>query len=1127
MSITIWAGGIPNYSSERELLLKIARSLSKSDEKYVLFVGVTIPPSSRTDAIIFSERGIFLIEIKRIYGTLNAPLNGRWYIEEDPEKTKRVLNKGKKNPYQQIENYSLSFIKFLSDRSDLYRETNLSNLKPRSFKPFIFNAIVVTGKLTDQSKIEKHKLIKVLLFEELLEFLYYEGKPAACLTFEEIDRLAKKVLNLELYHEPLRILKGPPLPMDINFIKECILKRLSSEPFIKPRGIIEKEKKFNTEEFFVYDFIKKINHCVIVGEIGSGKTVLSHRFSAEQSNCADGLLCLCIPLTFYKSETGIIGLISETLKNLGYSILPEDVELLLEGDEKLSIIFDGFNELNQRERERCLWEIEKLMALYPGFQIIVTCKSEYYNNEFKNIDVIKLLPWTDFQIKEYLGLHIDSPESIADFFAKSRLSKFQENMLSRPLFIKYLVQEYKEKGELPSNQKELLECIADKRLFASKSDQASLSLSSDSKQYLSEMAFLMHDELKMVEDIEKLRAHCLERFQKDGGVNNLGYHFKDLWACLFDSGFIKPFGSKVSFTHEIWQEYFTSLYIEGKISNLQKIISKLIKNIWWNKPVLYAFYSMGKNQIEKILSAALDQNNYDLVGYALRREAGVNANYVAQNIISTLLDSHKQPEQERAYGILELALDSPWTIRTLLNHINAEQRKFLPEGKNETYLYNSVHWHSAGYSAYRALTKNVYSFSNSMPIDAIDELLDIEDYLPLARTSATELLRGAVGILTNTELVSTLEKRSKDKFPLVRAKVVDVIEKLLCEPYFSSLQKCSSYDKVISILKALANDKYLIVYQPANELLVRIGEVDLTVWTKEESESIILRAKTAIAQKDPNMGYYLVINSFYDIIGDAYMEANENLSDAEKRELLRLTIDYVLENREELETLNEKLESISDINERSRLLESAPQLYWSSFGWVLDEFKKIANRDDIERLKQFIGNPLTMWQNMGNSSLEISWSAARALVGIGGDEVRGIFTNFLVENDERSIISILALEYGYHTKKWESTSSEIAIYRRNIINSIFKGRFLSALTELVNIAGIPYEVCQTFLEKFGNERVREIIRDIIGSETDTVFKFMERFEIFREASVIREILRDPARSDYHKKVISLLNKLRD
>lgn len=1113
MAISIWKGGTPDNKSERKAIIELCKILQNSEEWYGLFINFIIPRCGEVDSVVFNERGIYLFEFKEIFGTLEASLNGKWFVRENP-RTELLLNKAGKNPYYQTRNYYNYFGKFLLDNQRKY-------LVPFYKKRFNRRAaIIILGELDSNSNIEKDKNIDVIEFSKLFEWLFTQGKPGLGLNHEEVERIAE-ILHLEPCKDIIKILKGPKKRFDIEGLKRSLIKEYQSdEPFIMPELYIHPEGKTIIQDL---NGLTQISRFVLVGEGGFGKTFLSRQYSL--SKLKSGELALIIYLAFYSSQKGITALISETIQEHGLLATEDDVNLILE-EENIYLIIDGINEVKKEDRAACIQEIKRINSLYSINQVIVTCRPEYYKNEFKDFSTLRLLPWSKKQIDEYLYLSIRSQEIIEDFKKKSRRQKIDQALLATPIFTKFLCDEFHARKELPSNYRALLKVTVKRWLSEMITDEKSENIALDLPNILSEIAFSLKRNYQFAKEKTEIRQEVFFWFSKKGGEANLGYSASDLWSTINKSYFVRSFSGKVSFIHEIFVDYFTSLKLEQMIINRANSLKELIQDSWWSDCFEYVFYKIDPDIIQNILKIAMTEGNDELLGVALRREVGSNANFIAQSMISELIKSHDQDKREKAVRILKFGEDDPWCIRMLLEVMSKEQEKFIPEGKNESELYLVGGWRSgAEFQAGSALKNLAWFKREKFSRDVIDVILDIEELLPSARTAATELLKGAIGVLPESELLFILKERSCDPAYSVRLESIYIIEAFL--NYLMSQQDKNEelYQEIVEILKKLSQDKYLGIYQTAFEVLVRIGEYDISDWSEEQSEKIY---REVVSTNNPELVYSIFINRFDDIVGEAHFKAIERLTKTELRRLLRLVTDNILNNRIEIGEAAKRLAESIDIENRVKILDSVPQLNWHSFNWIIDDLGRVATNEDIIRFVKLIENPPKIWERgYIGSALEISWSAAEALVNVGTKKAKKALLDLQINHHpETVVIATLALQLGEDEGKWKN--ERLVIDRCISSTKNFKSHnFLSLLEKFISKSSDEYFV-DRFCKKFGVQKIRQMARDSLNYAPKVSLNFLKKFGNREDIFIVRDIILDPKKSEFHelaKEAIKILSKL--
>jgi hypothetical protein len=960
---------------------------------------------------------------------------------------------------------------------------------------------------------EKHILNVNDLIKEILKL--YDSDPKKFHRTKDIleTEIAGKAMKRENVSEEV-----------LRRIRDFISCYPHTELFVRPEVDFGSNKSSIGKKNDVIKILGDTERAIIIGEIGLGKTTLCCKYAAEKEKLKKFHFVLVVPLKNYKSISTVSHMICETIDRMGVKIDEIDLENLLKDKARWSFVFDGFNEFSQENRHSFVQAIARFCDFYPEHQVVVTCRSEYYNNEFRNFTQVRLLPWGEYQVKEYLKQAVESEEIIDEFLSRSKLNNEQRFLLSRPFFLTQLVDEYKKKGEFPENRKILLDCIVRRRLRESVTDEKSTGLYVDVKCCLSKIAFEMQKNFSMAIKIENAREQIHKWFSDRGKRNGCGYSFDDLWGAFLKTGFMQYDEQQISFIHETWQDFFTAQYLERTVTEENSEVLELASDSWWNDAFLFMFNYIPEEKIKDILDKARMKGNLKLVGFALRREAGINANQAAQSLVTSLMDSGNLANREKIYETMKYAVDTPWCIKTLLDCIDEEQNLFLKEMGESFFDKLPLTYDIPGCRAYYTLTFGRNSFFSPLPTDALEEILDVKDRTPLARLASTEILTCAIGVIKDSTLIDILEERAKDLRFRVREAVIDVIEQFWWRRGERLKQNSPMYIRIVSILKSLKMANSHI-------MLIRMGSLDHSDWVEEQCDSVLVKVESAISQQDPELGYRMVSMQFEDILGDPYCMAFQMLSEHEKKQLLRLTIDHIIRNRERLEDYKRKLDKIkpmdiSDIERRAQLLNEVPELLWSYFSFVVRELGIVANNDDIWRFKELLTNTPLIWgglSSFGSNKIELAWNAAEALERIGGDEAQNVLKAFLCRGDEITVVAALALVLGELHEKWKVSSDDF-FNCRNSVKKMMHCEFFSIFFSLNRFHWISAEIYESFFLKFGKEKIREMVRQSLETDTESALKFLEFFGLFRHPEDLKRVLNNPSKVEYHERIKELLKK---
>src|SRR5688572_23140295 len=113
MAVQVWIGEKPEHPNERRALIALANGLDRLDELYIMLANFSVGGNT-IDLVILKRDAIFIIELKHCDGRVFGSVNGQWTVVNNSGSTK-VLNAGRKNPYNQVISYSHAFTNFLND----------------------------------------------------------------------------------------------------------------------------------------------------------------------------------------------------------------------------------------------------------------------------------------------------------------------------------------------------------------------------------------------------------------------------------------------------------------------------------------------------------------------------------------------------------------------------------------------------------------------------------------------------------------------------------------------------------------------------------------------------------------------------------------------------------------------------------------------------------------------------------------------------------------------------------------------------------------------------------------------------------------------------------------------------
>lgn len=181
MAVQVWIGEKPENPNERRAIVALANGLERLEGLYLLLANFNV--GGRTiDLVIMKQDAIFIIELKHCDGKIFGGVNGPWYIES-ANGTRKRLNPGRKNPYNQVVSYYYSFINFLNEhRNDFLSPHKAESINFRTCK----RVIVIAPTVEEGSKVELDWKVELKGLDELPTFLVTERSAEIELTDEEM-----------------------------------------------------------------------------------------------------------------------------------------------------------------------------------------------------------------------------------------------------------------------------------------------------------------------------------------------------------------------------------------------------------------------------------------------------------------------------------------------------------------------------------------------------------------------------------------------------------------------------------------------------------------------------------------------------------------------------------------------------------------------------------------------------------------------------------------------------------------------------------------------------------------------------------------------------------------------------
>ena len=349
---------------------------------------------------------------------------------------------------------------------------------------------------------------------------------------------------------------------------------------IKPKSFFELKDFPNAE----------ISQAVINAGAGLGKTTLLKAISYKLSQDKIKLPAF-IPLSSLINSSSVLSHLN-TIINDSYHVNIDWNYMCSAG--RVSIFFDGLDELSNAERQSVLDKIIKHMARFPRTDFLLTVRDSSILTKNLDVKTLEIRRLTDEKIIEF-------SKSYSQFGAKIDGNKLLEHtkhntelmhLLRIPLFLSLVLATFKPDTSLPTSRTEILEKYLD-ILFL---PEHKPSQGTNNTPYLREVAEYLAYQGLAQEHIGFNEKEILRY------LRSLEYCDKpqEYLENLHKYGILSKVSSRWQFTYPTIQEYLASQYIrdnkeEEIINGFERIISRP-----WAQTIQFALESYAKsNEIIK------------------------------------------------------------------------------------------------------------------------------------------------------------------------------------------------------------------------------------------------------------------------------------------------------------------------------------------------------------------------------------------------------------------------------------------------------------------------------------------------------------------------------------------------
>ncbi len=341
---------------------------------------------------------------------------------------------------------------------------------------------------------------------------------------------------------------------------------------------LEYDRKNVIDSSKINTLIEISKSIIITGIAGCGKsTLLKHLFLNTTNTIKKSkYLPIYIELRNVNDfNDSFLDFIYTNLTDFNVNLEKKYFERILEHG-KFIVFFDGFDEISRDKTDYVSKQIIKLSDKHKENIFIVSSRPDERFVGWNNFTELKVLPLTKEKTLKMIG-KLDYDTEIKELFMSEVDLKLYDNhqsFLSNPLLTTIMLMTFSQFGDVPnkthlfySQAFDTLYCKHDVTKVGYKREMYTDLAIDDFKNILSALCIqtYLKNEINFTEDnlLEYLKS-SKEITRIDFDENN---YFKDLEKSLC---IIISDGTKFTFTHRMFQEYFTALFIVNNTNQKQK-----------------------------------------------------------------------------------------------------------------------------------------------------------------------------------------------------------------------------------------------------------------------------------------------------------------------------------------------------------------------------------------------------------------------------------------------------------------------------------------------------------------------------------------------------------------------------
>jgi hypothetical protein len=234
----------------------------------------------------------------------------------------------------------------------------------------------------------------------------------------------------------------------------------------KPEGAISLREFFHPPKLLIDGKPKMVSRVsqlpskavVIEGIVGQGKSVLMRSLAVEEILSNDAkCLPLFLELKDLSPKLDLRQAIFKQLESYDVAVDEDSLKYLFESG-KISLLLDGFDELEEASIKDTYLSIEHLIRQYPDLQIVISSRMGHEIQKASGFQVLQIAPLVPSEFAAFLDrLKVSSEKSLAVRQAiKNSPSKISD-LVTTPLMLTLVLIVYEAESQIPETLPEFFE----------------------------------------------------------------------------------------------------------------------------------------------------------------------------------------------------------------------------------------------------------------------------------------------------------------------------------------------------------------------------------------------------------------------------------------------------------------------------------------------------------------------------------------------------------------------------------------------------------------------------------------------------------------------------------------------